>query len=697
MRVRIESLPERDGIAVVDAVERRRYEVPSDGPVTPRRVDDPDFPFPVDAAARVETTELRLPQVPAAYLRDGSFEPVAGIEHHSSHDLRAGRHVVEVDAPMKLYIAVEGPATVTADAAFITVSASEPTAFTLGARSYHERPAATMTTTGDPRDVLATLSYFGDALKTLSPERAWPTLRGHPPALDVGERRQVPDGLARPEAGVTVEVPATLSHAFVAAPLAYYLGAELSVGDVPRIRTGDRTYPLAAPDGFEPEVERVLKRSFLLDCATRMDGLYDYPTHERRALERAIDVDFPALYDAPPADRLAAYLDVPHEAVAPYVPRWKLTAHVDPRPDNLEILPFLVDDLAVIRTPDGSGTVEDPAATAQLDAIREFTRARCDGTGTTADSRGSGTGRGPDRPGVVTPERTDSIEQAWVGDHVPVGASKAMVEAFRNRLDREVSEGPIEVVVVCNGTEMADEGATAREVYGSRDRLPFDVTFYEDLTTDRLRLVLESEADLLHYVGHIDDDGFQCPDGWLDAATLDAVGHDAFFLNACASYGQGARLIERGAVGGVVTLDEVLNSGAVRVGEAMTRLLNHGFPLRPALNIARERSIVGNQYIVIGDGNADVTHSESFTPNFVEVTSRSDSYEARIRTYPIRNRGMGTTFRPEIADNTQYYLVGTERMQFDVTADELREFLDLQVVPVLVDGEFTWSDGFDPS
>lgn len=694
LEVRIESHARRNGLVVHDAVERRRYELPTDDLVTPESIEDPGFLYPVDAAARVETRTLRLPQVPATYLRDASFNLVAPIEHHTERELAAGRHVIEVDAPVKLYLAIEGPATVRADAMFVSITATEPREVVVGARSYHEQPAATITTTGEPADVVDVLSYLGGALKTTSAERAWPTLRGHPPTLTVGSERDIPDILTRPKTDVTVEIPATLPHAFVVAPLAYYLGATVAVGDRPQILARDHVHRLDGPDGFETAVERTLKRCFFLDCVTRSDGLYTHLSRERHDLEAALDVDVPALYRADPVARLATYLQIPHETVAPHVPQWKLTAHVDPHPDHLEVLPFLVDDLAVVHTPGEASSLDHDSTSAQLEAIQEFTRLRGDGgVKGREESRSGGPG---DTPAVVNPEGTDSIEQTWFGAHVPVGASKGLVAAYRNRLDRDHSDAPIEVVVVCNETEMADEGSLASEVYGSRDRLPFDVSFYEDLTTDRLRFVLESDVDFLHYVGHIDTDGFRCTDGTLDAGTLDSVGMDAFFLNACASYLQGERLIERGAIGGVVTLDEIINSGAVRVGTTMTRLLNQGFPLRPALGIASERSVIGSQYIVIGDGNVDITHHESLTPTFLKVATRDDGYDVDIRTYPIGIHGMGATFRPEIADNEFHFLVGARGMEFRVTPAEFASFLDLQTVPMRVDGQFTWSDRFDP-
>ncbi len=63
-------------------------------------------------------------------------------------------------------------------------------------------------------------------------------------------------------------------------------------------------------------------------------------------------------------------------------------------------------------------------------------------------------------------------------------------------------------------------------------------------------------TDFLHYIGHIDDDGFQCRDGRVDGTTLDQVGIGTFLLNACNSYDQGLGLVEQGAIAGIVPLNE---------------------------------------------------------------------------------------------------------------------------------------------
>jgi hypothetical protein len=175
--------------------------------------------------------------------------------------------------------------------------------------------------------VLRAVSTFGSALKTTSPERSYPTLRGHPPLVELGDHLRVPDGLEPPDTGITIEVPATRQAACVAAPLAYYLGATVEPGDRPRIVADGTEHRLDRHD-LETGVERSLKRAFLLDCVARTEGWYRTPLAARDAVEPHLDRDLADLYDAPLAERLAAALALPFDAVADALPAWPLAAYV---------------------------------------------------------------------------------------------------------------------------------------------------------------------------------------------------------------------------------------------------------------------------------------------------------------------------------------------------------------------------------
>lgn len=675
------------GISVHDHIERRRCELLTDGPVELRDVDTDGFSYPVDTAVAFETTGISLPYEVNTLVRSAEGEILADLQILDQHEFDGGTYFVEISAAVKLYLRVEGPVMVAARATETVVELADASEIRVGVRSYHERPATTITTTEEPVDLMRAISHLSSALKTTTPDRSYPTLRGHPPEIELGDRLEIPAMVRPPDTGVRIEIPPSIESVFPVAPLAYYLGAEVIPGVEPRLVADGFDRPLESPGvGFEQTVSRVLKQTFFLDCLTRMEGNRGPPLHERAALAEVVSVPFADLFDASPGERLSAYFDVPYGVVEPYLPQWKLTAHVEPNASRVSVLPFLVDDLAVIRTPNPRPTV---APDVEVAAVNSYMRS--DGgvrTGSRSESAA---------PSVVEFGETDSIEQAWVGEQAPVGASKAMIEAYRNRIARDAREGDIDVVLVCNDEQMLEELDSANESYGSREEVPFDVTTYRSLTPDRLALVLESDIDFLHYVGHTDADGFQCAGGTLDASSLSSVGVDSFFLNACASYDQGIELIRKGAIGGAVTLNDVINSGALRVGRTMAGLLNCGFPLRPALNIARDRSIVGSQYIVVGDGSVDIAHAEGLAPELIDVRGRIDegTYDVKIHTYPTDHAGVGSIYRPQVGGLDEYFLIGSRGMEFEVSREQLRQFLGLAVSPVLIDGEFTWSDQVD--
>jgi hypothetical protein len=216
---------DEEGLTVVDHIERQQFRLLTPEPVAPEPADTTRFWFPTDAATRIRTGKISLPNVVVTYVRDDEGEMLAEADHLAYETFESGRYSVELCAPMKVYLRVEGELTVSADTSRTVLEFGDETDVLVGARSHHEQPAATVTTTGDPRDVMAAVSTFASALKTTSVERSYPTLRGHPPLLELGDERHVPSGVEPPETGVRIEVPETLEHAFVAAPLAYYLGS----------------------------------------------------------------------------------------------------------------------------------------------------------------------------------------------------------------------------------------------------------------------------------------------------------------------------------------------------------------------------------------------------------------------------------------------------------------------------------------
>ncbi|MFB6196201.1 MAG: hypothetical protein ABEI80_08505 [Haloplanus sp.] len=684
LEVSFGALDDEAGLIVTDLIERNQFRLFTDRPVSPTPVDPSGHRFPVDAAVTVDAAEMELPTVVSVCVRNDAGEMLAETEHFAYEEFPPGTYSLELCGPIKIYLRIEGPVTVASDVTRTRIDFDGETTVRVGARSHHEGPAATLTTTEDPVDVMAAVSEFSSALKTTSPERSYPTLRGHPPLVELGEKFEVPDGVVSPETGVRLELPPEYRSVYVAAPLAYYVAADVVPGDRPRLVTDDGfEHDLDTVRGFETEVERVLKQTFFLDCVTRTEGYYDVDLHERRAVESDIDLDFAWLYDQPLSTQLEEYLSVPFGAVEDELPEWRLTSHVAPTPENVELLPFVTNDLAVVRTPqDQPETSSEVQTTAADEFFRDATFTR--------SAAADGAARS-----YVQPETTDSLEQSWIGEGAPIGASKATSSAFYNRLDRTPTDGDIGITVVCNDPRMADERDVVDEVYGSRDELPFDVRVHHDLTRAELREVLSAEADLLHYIGHIDAEGFECADGKLDATSLAAAGPDAFLLNACQSYEQGSALIDAGAIAGIVTLSDVINSGAVRMGRMLARLLNQGFTVGSALEVARDDSVIGDQYTVIGDSSLSLARTDGGPPNVCVVRRKGDNYELDWQTHPSTRIGMGSLVMPWVTNEDQYHLWSGTSKTFEMDRDELQQFLSLETVPVKIDGSLVWSDELD--
>ncbi|WP_327053361.1 hypothetical protein [Halomicrococcus gelatinilyticus] len=684
------SHPDRNGIEVVDPVESARFALYTGTPVDPTPADPDAFYFPVDHAVGVEARRIEIPKLGNVFVRrrDGSL--VADNTDRTDLALPVDDYLLELTtAPMKLYLAVESRLAFEHTDDAVVVSFDAPSTVRVGARSFHDRPAGTVTVTDDPTDVLRAMSLFGSALKTTSPERAFPTHRGHPPLVERGDAFEVPDGLARPDTGIELVVPPEYEYVYPAAPLAYYLGAAVVPGDSPRIVADGFEYPLAE---YEDAVHRVLRQTFFLDCLTRTEGHYEVDLHERRQVEPHLDLDFAALYDASPAERLVAYLGVPYATVADYVPEWNLTTHVMPRPEHVGVLPFVADDLALVRCPPSPTEASvEPTLDAQAEFLRtdpaEFTRSTDDTDVIEADL-----------DDVFQPTAVDTVEHAWVGDGYPLGANKTTPDARRRRLQRDNSDSTdISVHVVCNDEQMRDEDVVA-DHYGDRDMLSFDVDVHYDCSVAELRDLLETPANFLHYIGHVDDEGIHCADGHLDAGTLESVGVEAFLLNACRSYEQGEALVDAGSFGGVVTLSDVANCIATKLGRPLARLLNYGFSLRVALAIARDQVLTGFRYGTIGDGGLTLVQNESGLVVYTKVRRlESDKFELQPIAYPTGKYGLGSMMTLTYYESDVQYISSGALDEVVLDRSEFEEFLDDGVFPVEVDGELRWSDALTPS
>ncbi|TKX58419.1 caspase family protein [Halorubrum sp. SS7] len=710
MSIDIDPLREADGITVTDHIENTQFEVYTDRPVEPRRRPESDHYFPVDASVAVETGAIEIPRVAVVETRagDGTL-----LTHGDCYTMPDGTYHVGINpAPTKLYLTFDAGFSVSTTDRTTRIDLDTPGTVGLGFRSLHQTPAGTITAPTDPESLMGAVSLLGSALQTTSPERSFPTLRGHPPLIEPGDEFRVPERVEPVDSGVRIVVPPEYRYLYPVVSLAYYFAADVVPGDEPRIEGDEWTYPLEP--GFEARTAQVLRQSFHMDCLARTEGFYPVDLHERETT--GLDLDWGRLYDLPLAERLGEYLDVPFEAVEPELPQWTLTTDVRPDPENVEMLPFVAGELSIVRSPETVTPVEDDggvgvgflggADRSSARATRREVPAGGVGLGDDEFVRGGASAavtRGADasaergavaaQTDFVRPEPVDTVEHAWVGDGVPLDANKATLDAYHRRLEAgQVEQSRISVLVVCNDEQMREEGNVA-DLYGLRDMVQFDIEVRHDLTRAEMREALESDVDFLHYIGHVDDRGMQCADSYLDLTDEDLeIGVSAFLLNACQSYQQGEALVHRGSRGGIVTLSDVANSPATTLGRIIARLMNSGFNLRTALHVAKRELITGHQYIVVGDGGTTICRSRGGIATVMDVNSAGAMWDISVRTYPVGPYGVGTLYSPTIDGIDMNYVVPSRAELSDITTDQLCNVLDLGIIPVFYEDELRWSD-----
>jgi len=676
---------------------------------------DIDIPRPVDETIAATADELRFPH---AVVYASSLD----LEDHRELDpggeplsLSPGEYIVDIDTKIKSYLRFSGAATIakTDDYEEVVVSFPRRTRVALGLRCRHEFPAGTITVPDSPSAVADAITHLAASHKTASPDRSYPTLRGHPALLEHGDSLEIADCIRAETSdhGIELLVPPDYDSLFVTAPLAYYLQATVrtidergrSTGSArPRLRLVDRgiDVSLTSMPDLERDVERLLRKTFFLDCLVRNAGPYGTTLAECRVLE-ALGIDADRLYDASPQTRLATYLDVPYAAVKHWFPEWHLSTYVTPEYDSIETLPFLLNRLSMLYVPriselEGKELVER--------SLEEFYRGtgsehdRIDRQSDPATVRAS-TGQVASVD-IVKPDLRSGRTHGWLADGVPIDVFKSVPEAYGNRLDflQRESDGT-SICVVLNDPEMAGEHDRVADIYRQRsEELTIDLAVEESLETAALARIFEDDYDFVHYIGHCETGGLCCPDGTLATSSLERCNVQTFFLNACGSFYEGLRLIENGSVAGAVTLTTVLNAHAIKVGSTFAKLLVHGFSIERAMALARRRIMMGKDYAVVGDGTHSLTqgeHKPPTTATLEEVDDDGCKTRYRLCLDCYSTRATGSYYFPHTETNEYAYLCGNDST-FTLTKPKVVTMLKEIEAAVIYDGDIYWSDTLWP-
>jgi len=529
---------------------------------------------------------------------------------------------------------------------------------------------ATLTVEPTVEGVAEALSRLSASHLTTGPERSHPSRRARPPLVEVGESTRVPAELrqATPETGISLRLPADFEHLFVAAPLAYYLGAEVTVGEreTPLLVAPEAgvAHDLSPLPEFQGEVSALLRRTFFIDTLARdIEG--EDLAGRARALDR-LGLDGATLRDCLPAERLAAYLSLP-DVVDDHMPGWHLSTYVEPAPEHASSLPHLLAAMSQVYLPEAS----------DLDRSERLERSLDDFYRATAEAASVD---------VLAPTLHDGDLHAWLAEGTPIDAYKTSHSALRNRLQYpDHGNASCEVAVVLNDEAMEAERAVADIYREEAAGQSMNVTVHEGLCRDELADVFEMPHDFVHYIGHCDVEGLRCPDGNLAAETLNTVRARAFFLNACGSYHEGRALVENGSAAGAVTLTSVLDEQAATVGRTLARLLVNGFGIARALEFARRRIMMGKDYAVVGDGTVSVVRGTD--PETVHVTPTDGEFQVRYEVPAARTAG--ESYEEPFENRT--YLRGVPA-ETTLDRETLVAFLRERSVPVVHDGQFFWSE-----
>ncbi|TKX45873.1 hypothetical protein [Halorubrum sp. ARQ200] len=310
------------------------------------------FPSPVDNAVSFEATSLAVPAYTSIVVRDAEGEFVE--RPNDPTEFPRGSYCVETTGAVKSTLrfedaevsvsGVEGPESV-------EISLDRPATVSLGVRSLHTRPEATITVPDDPEALAEAVSVLGSSIREFSAERSWPTLRGYPPRIHRGESLEIPSPLTVPDTGVEVVVRPTYADVYRLSTLAYYLGARMTIGEAPAVRL-DNGYTERLPtDGhrLEERAADLLRTWFFLDTLVRTDGYTISDRAEYDLVGPQLPFYPPNLADLPLSERLIEFLEVDAETVEPYAPEWAAEAVLRPGPEGAELLPHLANILAPIR------------------------------------------------------------------------------------------------------------------------------------------------------------------------------------------------------------------------------------------------------------------------------------------------------------------------------------------------------------
>lgn len=613
----------------------------------------------VKSTKRCNIDHFTVDQVSAWRVVDADGEVIqTHIDDWSAHREEA-TYTIEFATPLPLLACFTSDFKLHTDHDQVSIRFPEKRMVDFGVRPNICLPSHTVQVADTAESLFRGVSTFGSVMTTQSPERSLPWKRPHPPRIHVDDRFKAAETLTGHHSPVTVRFPLSKHSAAIAAPLVYYLGGALEEGKKPHLELSNGQFHYLDPDALAADTSRILYKVLFLDSLAREARGRDQKLKLRDRFAAAYGFDWEEIRTLDPMERLTRYFEIETRGLEDHLPDWEQRAYATPSKRLVESIPYLAYDLRV------------PFPYADSERHPRCTR---------SNSQRLPTG--------LTRHHAPDV----IGRNAPVGVHRAYPASFVHRQQRRIDpDGPV-IRIACTDPLMEGEAEDSVSIYSAEYGDSIRLEFSDNVGTEQLESLLTAHSDFFHYIGHVKPRGFECTDGFLDASSIQSVGAEVAFLNACQSNRQLVKLIENGAVAGIGTRIAVPNTPAMRFGLLLARLLIRGFPLEVALRIARRARRIGKDYVRMGDPKVELPSPTNPFPFFCEIrTTKGNQFELTINTCLTTSYRPGSATPFEIGDET-VSLLNSESHTLVVEPEAIRDFLQRYQVPLFVDDDFVWSD-----
>lgn len=629
---------------------------------------DPLLPYPMDDVLTGRAKQLTLSHLGHAEIvaldEDGEMvnHDIISAEN-TSRELVDQHNLLRIDSHLHVLIQFDSRAVVSQQAENqIVVNFEHPTPVTIAFLSLLKHPRHTVTVPRTSSGIATALTYASSAIIQDTCARAAPTNRGHPPKIEFSDEIDIPADLRRNfvTSNLELKLPDNLKALFPAAPLAFYLGAAVTVERrrQPKVQstTTEFEHQFSSLPAFQFEAARLLRRIFYLDNLVRFEQTFAIDSPDLDVLSLAKFT--PEAYaDAPLEDRLETALAVDYDRIEPMLPPWHSLVYIEPSYEHATILPYLLSNLSQVFLPSAQSA--------------------------------SDTGRIPPGGGTDGHSEPLSVQDpagpyvGWLGQSAPSGMYEATPQAYRHRdsyLGDETKSA--DVTLLCTDANRRAELSEILSIYRGKSPLPIEVDVLTDASRAEILAAFETEVDLLHVVGDCSD-GIDCEDGTVRPSDISTSNVRLFYLDGPASKRTGREILDRGSVAGIVPTKSTTDTPRpVSVHRDLLRLITAGMPLAQAARYVEWYNTDG-QVSILGDGTALLSHPEEY-------------YLAPTHIKPIGQQQFRVTIETMLPENGYMYSIPIDphhqlsgnAFELTLSASDLQTLLNDMETILRYNGEF---------